>query len=72
MKKSNPQKYIQSLYVKRNELLDKLDDTKRRKVEFSSRYSSASQRRMQALAVLGSDSAKAIFLLHPRAERSQH
>lgn len=39
-------------------MLDKLDETKRKKMEFTSRNSSASQRRMQTIAILGIESSK--------------
>jgi len=57
MKKNNPQAYIQSLYAKRTETMEKIEEIKRRKQELTSRGSTASQRRMQTIAALsiGSD-----------------
>jgi len=56
MKKTNPQGYLASLYMKRKEILDKLEEIKRKKAEFSSRGTNASQRRMQTIAALGIES----------------
>jgi len=57
MKKDNPKAYIQSLYAKRTEMMNKLEEVKRKKQELTSRGSTASQRRMQTIAALsiGSD-----------------
>ena len=52
MKKSNPQAYLQNLYSKRKDILDKLEEIKRKKQELTSRGSTASQRRMQTIAAL--------------------
>ena len=71
IKKSNPQAYIQSLYMKRKDLMDKLDDTKRKKTEFNNRYSNASQRRMQTIAILGIDMSKVPLALHYNNRKEQ-
>jgi actin-related protein 5 len=52
IKKNNPQAYIQSLYTKRTELLNKIEEVKKKKQELTSRGSTASQHRMQTIAAL--------------------
>lgn len=52
MKKNDPLGYVQGLYARRIELLDKLEEVYKRKQELTSRRSTASQHRMRTIAAL--------------------
>ena len=53
IKKNDPQRYLQSLYGRRRELLDRIESRQKQREEIKKRTSRASQKRLQMIAEIG-------------------
>jgi actin-related protein 5 len=58
LKREDPQNYLISLYKKKKELLDRLENYKQIRKDLSNRHSKVNLRRMMVLANLGGDDSK--------------
>jgi len=63
LKKEEPQRYLQNLYQKRKDILQKIEDRNKKKQELTSRKNRIFQRRMQIIAELGYENEKVLIYL---------
>ena len=55
MKRENPKEYLLSLYMKKQEIIDRLENYRLQKKDYSSRHSKVNMNRMSVMVELGSE-----------------